>query len=216
MDYFILFLEGIMTFVSPCLLPLLPMYIAYFVGVEEDADSKPLMKALGFVAGFSLVFMALSLFVSTLGHFLLMHRAWVNGIAGLILIALGLDYLTGQKLMAKLTPKHSGGAVLNPFAFGMLFAISWSPCVGTFLAAALSYIATVGSWGRSIGLILAYCLGLGIPFVLSALLLEEGKRVVSFIKQNYRWVHRISGVLLIIFGIMMMFGWLEDWLISLA
>lgn len=217
MDYFLLFIEGLMTFVSPCLLPMLPMYIAFFAGDEESSQKAVVLKALAFIAGFSLVFIFLSLFVSTFGQFLLIYRQWVNFVAGLFIVILGIDYLRGQKFITKLMPQISGKTnYSSPFMFGILFAISWSPCVGTFLASALSYIATVPLSWKSFFLILAYCLGLGVPFFLSALLVEESKQVIGKIKANYELVHKVSGIFLIIFGLLTMSGFMERILLSLT
>lgn len=104
----------------------------------------------------------------------------------------------------------------NAFLFGMIFSISWTPCVGTFLASALSYAATSDSYLTSITLLLSYSLGLGIPFVLSALLIQELQNVLTWIKQHYRGIRIISGSLLILMGIGSIFGWLEQLLLSLS
>lgn len=217
MDYLVLFIEGLMTFISPCLLPMIPLYIAYFAGGEEKLSTKQtLIKALLFMAGFSTVFMLMSLFVSTVGAFLLQNRQGVNIVAGLIMIVMGIDYLTGQKLMTRLTAGSKGKQLANPFLFGLVFAVSWTPCVGTFLAAALTYIATVATSWTSFLLILSYCLGLGLPFLLSALLVEESKAAIDFLKQHYQLINRISGLFLIIFGLATMTGYLGSWLASLA
>lgn len=218
MDYFLLFLEGIMTFISPCLLPMIPLYIAYFAGDKgQHTKKETLMRASLFMVGFSLVFILMSLFVSTIGKFLLVNRQIVNIIAGMIMILLGIDYLTGQRLMTKLS--QSGQAreqTANPLLFGMVFAVSWTPCVGTFLASALTYIATVPSSLASFLLILSYCIGLGIPFLLCALLIEESKQAISWIKEHYALINKLAGVFLIVFGILTMTGVLERLLGQLA
>ncbi|MCR8968571.1 cytochrome c biogenesis CcdA family protein [Facklamia sp. 7083-14-GEN3] len=217
MDYLLLFIEGLMTFISPCLLPMIPLYIAFFAGGEEESSTKrTLIKATLFMLGFSTIFILLSLFISTVGSFFLMHRQVVNFIAGSIMIIMGVDYLKGQKLMTKLRPQSTGGHVANPYLFGLVFAISWSPCVGTFLASALTYIASVATSWTSFLLIISYCLGLGIPFILSALLVDESKKVLTFIKKHYRLVNLFSGSLLILFGLLTMSGILETLLLKLA
>ena len=218
MNYLLLFLEGIMTFISPCLLPMIPLYIAYFAGDKKThTKGQTLLRAGLFMLGFSCVFILMSLFVSTVGKFLLVNRQVVNLIAGGIMVLLGLDYLTGQRLMTRLS--QSGQArqqTANPFIFGVIFAVSWTPCVGTFLASALTYIATVPSSFASFMLILSYCIGLGIPFLLCALLIEESKEAIAWIKSHYKLINRIAGIFLIAFGILTMTGLLENLLGQLA
>lgn len=218
MNYLLLFLEGIMTFISPCLLPMIPLYIAYFAGDKKThTKGQTLLRAGLFMLGFSCVFILMSLFVSTVGKFLLVNRQVVNLIAGGIMALLGLDYLTGQRLMTRLS--QSGQArqqTANPFIFGVIFAVSWTPCVGTFLASALTYIATVPSSFASFMLILSYCIGLGIPFLLCALLIEESKEAIAWIKSHYKLINRIAGIFLIAFGILTMTGLLENLLGQLA
>ncbi len=218
MNYFLLFIEGIMTFISPCLLPMIPLYIAYFAGDKKThTKGQTLLRAGLFMLGFSCVFILMSLFVSTVGKFLLVNRQVVNLIAGGIMVLLGLDYLTGQRLMTRLS--QSGQArqqTANPFIFGVIFAVSWTPCVGTFLASALTYIATVPSSFASFMLILSYCIGLGIPFLLCALLIEESKEAITWIKSHYKLINRIAGIFLIAFGVLTMTGLLENLLGQLA
>ncbi|MGX7144211.1 cytochrome c biogenesis CcdA family protein [Facklamia languida] len=218
MNYLLLFLEGIMTFISPCLLPMIPLYIAYFAGDKKThTKGQTLLRAGLFMLGFSCVFILMSLFVSTVGKFLLVNRQVVNLFAGGIMVLLGLDYLTGQRLMTRLS--QSGQArqqTANPFIFGVIFAVSWTPCVGTFLASALTYIATVPSSFASFMLILCYCIGLGIPFLLCALLIEESKEAITWIKSHYELINRIAGIFLIAFGVLTMTGLLENLLGQLA
>lgn len=216
MDYLLLFMEGIMTFISPCLLPMIPLYIAFFASGKEESTRSTLLKAVMFISGFSIVFIIMSLFVSTVGSFFLQNRQLVNILAGLIMIIMGLDYTTGQKLMSYLTPKGVGRRTKHPFLFGIVFAISWTPCVGTFLASALTYIASVATSWTSFLLIFSYCLGLGIPFLLCALLVEESKKVIGVIKKHFHLINMLSGLFLIMFGLVTMFGVLERLLLGLS
>lgn len=218
MDYLLLFLEGIMTFISPCLLPMVPLYVAYFAGDGHQPSSRQtFLKALMFMVGFSFVFILMSLFISTVGRFLLINRSVINILAGFVMVMMGVDYLRGQKWMIKLTSRTGNqGNVANPLLFGIVFAVSWTPCVGTFLAAALTYIATVESSFRSFLLILSYCVGLGLPFLISALLIEESKQAIQFLKKHFSLIHKLSGVFLIIFGLLTMSGILGRLLAYLA
>ena len=151
MDYLLTFLEGIVTFVSPCLLPMLPIYLAYFAGgSQEDAvgDTRRVaVCSLGFVLGFSLVFVSLGAFAGTLGALLVRHGRIMDVVCGVVLVVLGLNYagvlripLLERTLRPNTTiiPRGFGSSVL----FGLVFAIGWSPCVGAFLASALSLAAS--------------------------------------------------------------------------
>ncbi|MGX7108085.1 cytochrome c biogenesis CcdA family protein [Facklamia miroungae] len=216
MDYLLLFIEGLMTFISPCLLPMIPLYIAFFAGGKgENTTKQTLIKSTMFMLGFSTIFILLSLFVSTIGVYFMAHRQFVNLLAGSMMIVMGIDFLNGQKLMTKILPQSTGSQVANPYLFGLIFALSWSPCVGTFLASALTYIASVATSWTSFLLIVSYCLGLGIPFILSALLVDESKKALNFIKKHYRLVNTFSGLFLIIFGLLTMVGFLESLLLKL-
>lgn len=221
MQHFLLGVEGVLTFISPCLLPMLPIYLAYLTGQTQDSqkDKSPslLPQAIQFVLGFTFIFVIMSIFVTSIGRFVLINRTAIHIVAGSFMILLGLDYLLGNPLMSRFTfaPKRSVKNT-NAFLFGMIFSISWTPCVGTFLASALSYAATSDSYLTSITLLLSYSLGLGIPFVLSALLIQELQNVLTWIKQHYRGIRIISGSLLILMGIGSIFGWLEQLLLSLS
>ncbi len=221
MQHLLLAVEGVLTFISPCLLPMLPIYLAYLTGQTEE-DTRPqqqklLLQAILFVLGFTLVFVAMSLFVTTIGRFVLVNRTLIHILAGSFMILMGLDYLLGNPVMSRLNVgSRTSLRPMNAFAFGMVFSISWTPCVGTFLASALSYAATSSSYLESITLLLSFSFGLGLPFVLSALLIQEMQAVINWIKAHYRLIRIISGVLLIAMGVSSMFGWLETLLISLS
>ncbi len=213
MDYLLTFLEGIVTFISPCLLPLLPLYLAYFAGdaalasaTQQRNTRATLVGVLGFVLGFSVVFCILGAFAGSLGSLLVRYGRVLNIICGAIVVALGLGYLGVLQLPmlhhgTMQTVKPHG--FLRSIAFGVVFAISWTPCVGTFLAAALGLAANSASAAHGVLLLLCYSLGLGLPFALSALLLDQLGNAFSWVKQHFGIIERVSGVLLIIMGILM-------------
>ena len=139
MQYFISFLEGIITFISPCLLPMLPVYVSYFAGGENNRK-KTLKSALGFVLGFTLVFVCLGAFAGTLGRFLRKYQSLFNIICGLIVITFGLNFMGVLKISLlnttkKLNAQVSGNGFFQSVLFGMIFSIGWTPCVGAFLSA---------------------------------------------------------------------------------
>lgn len=210
MEYLLTFLEGLASFISPCLLPMLPIYVSYFMGEEEKSKKKALINSVGFVLGFTFVFLVLSIFASTIGHFISNYTKYIKIAFGIIIIILGFNYMEILKL--KFLNKTKGIQMKNKnlnffkaMLFGILFSISWTPCIGTFLSSALLLIAKEQELVKGIILMLLYSIGLGIPFIISAGLIEKLKEVFDFIKKNYKKVKIISGLILIGMGIYMIF-----------
>ena len=217
MEYFISFLEGIITFVSPCLLPMLPVYITYFAGGDKDG-SKTLLGSLGFVAGFTLIFVAMGALAGTVGSFLIRYQTMVNILCGAIMVVFGLSFLGlfELKLFRGMAMGKAGNGGFFPgFLFGMVFSVGWTPCVGAFLGSALLLASQQGSALKGIFMLLSYSLGLGIPFVLSAVLIDYLRSAFAFIKRHYRIINILSGSLLILMGICMATGLLGQLLNSL-
>ena len=210
MQYMISFLEGIITFISPCLLPMLPIYISYFAGGGERSTRKTLTGALGFVTGFTLVFVAMGALAGTVGGFLKIHQTAVNLISGLIVIFFGLNFLGVFKL--ELFRGGSGRmntGNLNFFSallFGMIFSLGWTPCVGAFLGSALMLASQQGHVVEGMLMLLTYSMGLGIPFLLSAVLIDYLKSAFNWIKRNYKTINLVSGGFLILVGVLMATG----------
>lgn len=210
MQYFIAFLEGIITFVSPCLLPMLPVYISYFAGGENNRK-RTLCNALAFIAGFTAVFLALGAFAGTVGAALQRYKTAVNLVTGGIVVILGLNFSGILKIgflnkTKKLDVQIKSGNIASTFLFGMIFSIGWTPCVGAFLGSALMLASERGTMAEGLLMLLLYSMGLGIPFLASALLLDRLKETFQFIKRNYLWINRICGIFLIVVGISMMTG----------
>ncbi|MBQ8398026.1 MAG: cytochrome c biogenesis protein CcdA [Clostridia bacterium] len=220
MQYFIAFLEGIITFISPCLLPMLPVYVSYFAGGEQQTAGKTLKNALGFVAGFTAVFVLLGALAGTLGGFLQRWQTAVNLITGAVVVFFGLNFLGVFKL--NLFRGIAGGmgtrrmGFFSAALFGVVFSIGWTPCVGTFLGSALMLASQQGSALTGILMLLAYSLGLGIPFVASAVLIDQLKGAFAAIKRHYRVINLICGGLLVVVGVLMMSGMLGRWLALLS
>ncbi|MBE6598594.1 MAG: cytochrome c biogenesis protein CcdA [Ruminococcaceae bacterium] len=207
MEYIITFLEGIISFISPCMLPMLPLYISYFAG-SADKKRHMLFRAFGFVLGFTTVFSLLGVFAGTIGSFLIKYQTAVNIISGIIVILFGLSYLEviripffkGMNGTKRITGFFS--AVL----FGMIYSVSLTPCVGAFLGSALMMASTSGTALKGFLLLLVYSLGLGVPFLLSAVLIDKLNTAFKFIKNHYRIINLICGIFLIIVGLMMALG----------
>lgn len=210
MQYIISFLEGIITFISPCLLPMIPIYITYFVGGGQRKWQKTLVGALGFVSGFTIVFIAMGALAGTIGSFFVKYQTVVNIVSGLIVILFGLNFLGVFKLnFFKGNVREVNTDNMNFFSaalFGIIFSIGWTPCVGAFLGSALMLASSQGSVLIGVRMLLCYSLGLGIPFVISAVLIEQLKAAFDFIKKHYNIINKISGILLIVVGILMAIG----------
>ena len=210
MQYIISFLEGIITFISPCLLPMIPIYITYFVGGGQRKWQKTLVGALGFVSGFTAIFVAMGALAGTIGSFFVKYQMAVNIVSGLIVIVFGLNFLGVFKWnLFKGNMREVNTDNMNFFSaalFGIVFSVGWTPCVGAFLGSALMLASQQGSVMTGVLMLLCYSLGLGIPFVISALLIEQLKTAFDFIKRHYNIINKISGILLIIVGILMATG----------
>ena len=209
MQYFISFLEGVITFISPCLLPMLPVYVSYFAGGGQRTGRKTLLSASGFVLGFTAVFVAMGALAGSLGAFLREYKTWVDLVGGLIVIAFGLNYLGVLKLSFF---KGFGGAVrsdmgfFSALIFGIVFSVGWTPCVGAFLGSALMLASQQGRVLEGMGMLLCYSLGLGVPFLLSAVLIDRLKDAFAWIKSHYKIVNILCGSLLVLVGILMATG----------
>ena len=210
MSYVISFLEGIITFISPCLLPMLPIYISYFAGGGERSTRKTLTGALGFVTGFTVIFVTLGALAGTVGSFLKEYQTAVNVISGLVVIFFGLNFLGVFKFSLFKGSSHSVNTsnmgFFSALLFGMIFSVGWTPCVGAFLGSALMLASQQAHAVEGMLMLLAYSLGLGIPFVLSAVLIDYLRTAFSWIKQHYEVINKISGGLLIFIGILMTTG----------
>ncbi|MBQ9267315.1 MAG: cytochrome c biogenesis protein CcdA [Clostridia bacterium] len=209
MEFLFTFLEGIASFVSPCMLPMVPIYVSYFAGSEEKQKGRALLNSIGFVIGFTIVFVVLAVFASSLGAVLSTAIKYVKILFGVLIIVLGLNYIGVFKI-----PFLNRSATINSdlknihfwkaILFGMIFSISWTPCVGAFLSSALLLIAKNQNLLKGILLILVYSLGLGVPFVISAVLIEKLRGTFDFIKKHYHVIQKISGLILVVMGIYVM------------
>lgn len=210
MQYMISFFEGIITFISPCLLPMLPIYISYFAGGGERNVKKSLTNAIGFVLGFTILFVVMGGLAGTVGSFFVEHQTIVNIVTGLIVIFFGLNFLgVFQINLFKGNRKNanvSDMGFLSALVFGMVFSIGWTPCVGAFLGSALVMASQQGHMIEGMLMLLAYSLGLGIPFIISAVLIDELKSAFQWIKTHYLVINTICGALLVVVGIMMATG----------
>lgn len=210
MQYLVSFLEGIITFISPCLLPMLPIYVSYFASGGERSNKKTLTNAMGFVLGFTIVFIAMGALAGTFGSFLREYQTLVNIISGIIVIIFGLNFMGVLKLNIFKGSTHNMNTTNMGFGssilFGIIFSIGWTPCVGVFLGSALMLASQQGHVMEGVLMLLTYSMGLGIPFIISAILIDSLKTTFNWIKKNYDKINLISGCFLIIVGICMATG----------
>ena len=197
------FLEGLISFVSPCMLPLLPVYVTYFAA-GEAGKRVVFARAFAFMAGFTAVFVSLGVFAGSLGSALAAHRTAVNVVCGGLVIAFGLGYMGLFRLpFSGIKSDRTPTSVVSAFVFGLIYSVSLTPCVGAFLGAALMVAASEGGAAKGAVLLLAYSLGLGVPFVVSAVLLGRFRAAFGFIKSKYNVINPICGALLLLFGVWM-------------
>jgi cytochrome c-type biogenesis protein len=207
------FAAGLLSFLSPCVLPLIPSYVTFVTGLTlEDVQRSrriALMHSLLFVLGFSLVFLAMGATATTVGRLLGYNREWVGRIGGALVIVLGL-YLLGvlnfgmfaQERRLHLATKPLG--YLGTVFVGMAFAAGWTPCIGPILGAVLTYTASSADLDRGLVLLSAYSLGLAVPFVVAALAIDKFLIFFQKYKRVMLWTTRISAALLICVGVLML------------
>ncbi|MGC8970801.1 MAG: cytochrome c biogenesis CcdA family protein [bacterium] len=208
------FWGGIISFFSPCILPLVPLYLSYISGIslQELSSSRKtlILKVLVFIFGFSIFFSLLGASASFLGNWLLIYRDLLNRIGGIILILFGISFLGILKIPflyreARINLKTTGG-YLGAFLLGFVFALGWTPCVTPILSSIFLFATREESVHRGILLLFSYALGIGIPFILVALFIDVFLRNTSRIKKVLPYLSFISGIFLIVMGVFMLLG----------
>lgn len=218
------FVAGLLSFLSPCVLPLIPSYITYITGLsfsELDAEhptsvvrKKTLLHSLSFIAGFTAVFVLLGASATLLGSFLQQHMDIIRKVGGVLIVLFGihvtglvpLKWLLGDK---RLTLKHKPAGFLGSFLVGLAFAAGWTPCIGPILASILMIAATEEKVGQGISLLLLYSVGLGIPFLLASLALHRFIVFFNRFKKYIRLFEIITGLFLILVGVLIFTNWLS-------
>jgi cytochrome c-type biogenesis protein len=214
---------GLASFLSPCILPLVPGYLSYITGLAgADLDSGHrrgrVLAGVGlFFAGFTAVFITLVVLATQAAMSLMLHRRLVETIAGGIVIVLGLAFMglvPGLERQWRIQRLPAAGLIGAP-VFGMVFALSWAPCTGPTLGAVIALGSTSGSQARAVTLAIAYSLGIGLPFVAVGLGFQRLIGVIKFIRRNSRWVTRIGGALLVLVGLALVTGLWNTLMIAL-
>ena len=224
----IAFTAGLLSFLSPCVLPLVPSYVTFLTGmsIENVARARrvALLHALLFVAGFTAIFVALGAGASALGVLLGVYRNWIGRIGGVLLIVFGfllLEVLTIPALSRErrvyLAEKPVG--LLGSLLVGIAFGAGWTPCIGPILGGILSLASVSASMSRGLGLLVAYSAGLAVPFLLAALAIDRFIAILARMRRGLVWVSRVSGALLIGVGLLLVTGYftvLASWLQQLT
>jgi len=217
-DYLFCFLEGILTFISPCIIPMIPLYIFYIAGIsgDEKGNGRPgtliqVKNALGFILGFTIVFVLLGAAATSIGYFLKSHIEVFRKISGIIILVFGLYFLGIIKVKAlnreiKLNINIKASGFISPVLYGMVFAFGWSPCSGPFLGTALLKAGSRETVTEGMLMLLCYSAGIGIPFLGVAIIYNKIKEAFTFFKLYGDVIKKVSGVLLMAAGILIFTG----------
>ena len=209
----IAFTAGLLSALSPCVLPLIPSYLTFITGLSLDdvpgARRAALVHSLLFIVGFTLIFLALGATATALGRVLLAGRVWITRVGGALIVLFGL-YLTGAlnvRLLARDRRLHLADkpvGYLGTVLVGVAFGAGWTPCIGPILGSILAYTASVADLRRGLVLLLSYSLGLAVPFLVAALAVRHFLGAFARVRRQLAWASRAAGVLLIAVGILLM------------
>ncbi|HML28707.1 MAG TPA: cytochrome c biogenesis protein CcdA [Hyphomicrobium sp.] len=226
-------LAGLVSFLSPCVLPLVPPYLGYIGGTtldqlvgEEKIDRRVWLRvvaaAVFFVFGFTTVFVSLGAGASTIGQVLLSYRASLGTLAGIVIILFGLHFLGILKVHlfyseARYSTAATEASFAGAYVMGLAFAFGWTPCIGPVLATVLTLAASENSLTTGVQLLLVYSLGLGIPFILAAIAVRPFLGFMQKFKRHFQTLEKVMGLLLVITGLLFVFGaqnWFSQWMLE--
>lgn len=219
---------GVVSFISPCVLPIVPAYLAYVGGVSFNElvvgsqRRTTVLNAISFVLGLSVVFILLGAAASAFGLFLLQHQVLFGRLAGIVIVIFGLHFLGVIRLPflyreARINVNIQGGNLMGSFLLGLAFAFGWTPCIGPVLGSVLSLAAQENSIGQGTWLLAAYAVGLGLPFIIVAAFIEKSQGFIMKLTPWMKTIERSIGILLIIVGLMLVsgrFSTLSFWLLE--
>jgi cytochrome c-type biogenesis protein len=215
---FVALMAGLISFLSPCVLPIVPPYLAYMSGMTVSdmqgagsARARVIMAALFFVLGLSTIFVLLGFTASWMGMFFLQNQLLLARISGVVVIVFGLHFLGVFRIPfldreARLDAGDSGGSAFGAYVLGLAFAFGWTPCIGPQLGAILSLAASEASVARGTTLLAVYAAGLGIPFLLSAIFLTRAMGLMNRIKRHMGLIEKLMGLMLIAVGLALVTG----------
>jgi cytochrome c-type biogenesis protein len=224
----IAFSAGLLSFLSPCVLPLIPSYVTFITGLSLDdvphARRTALVHGVLFVTGFTLIFLAMGATATVLGQSLLQYRDWISRIGGVVIIIFGL-YLLGVLNIGLLARERRFHVADKPVGYfgtvfvGVAFGAGWTPCLGPILGTILIYTGSQADLGKGMWLLFAYSLGLAVPFLLSAVAIDRFSSFFQRMRKQMVWVSRISGVVMIAIGVLLVtnyFTILASWLTTIT
>jgi len=209
---------GVLSFLSPCVLPIIPPYLAYMGGISmgqlkgSASERRPaILASVFFVLGLSTVFLFLGFTASAFGRFFLQNQQIFGQVAGAVIIIFGLHFLGVFKIgflmrEARLEAGDRGGSALGAYVLGLAFAFGWTPCIGPILGAILSLSAQEDSIARGMTLMAVYAIGLGLPFILSAIFINRAMGLMNRMKRHMGLIEKTMGALLLAVGVMMLTG----------
>ncbi|MCR8723576.1 cytochrome c biogenesis CcdA family protein [Frigidibacter sp. ROC022] len=212
---FVALLAGMISFLSPCVLPIVPPYLAFMSGITVtemgDRANRALVPALFFVLGLSTVFLLMGFTASAFGRFFLMNQEWFSTAAGIVVMIFGAHFIGVYRLRfldrdLRFEAGDRGGSSLGAYVLGLAFAFGWTPCIGPILGAILTVAASEASLSRGTLLLAAYAMGLGLPFLAVAAFFPRLKGPMNFLKRHMERIERIMGLLLWTVGLMMLTG----------
>lgn len=217
MSLFVALLAGVISFLSPCVLPIVPPYLAYMAGTSTTEmssggrDKRVIIAALCFVLGLSTVFLLLGFAASALGRAFLQYQVYLGYVAGVVVIAFGLHFLGVVRIPflfreARIDAGDRGGTPFGAYVLGLAFAFGWTPCIGPVLGAILSLAAQESSMSRGMALMSVYAIGLGVPFLLAAIYIQKFLDLMSRFKSHMGMIEKGMGILLILVGILLLTG----------
>ncbi len=213
MQYLFTFAEGIFAFVSPCILPMLPIFLAYISADEKQSAGRRFINTLFFVLGFTTAFTLMGATAFSLGRFMSLYKKFLVKLAGVILVFFGFVYLDFIQLnFGGSGMKKGKSGLMGNFLFGISYSFGWTPCLGAFLGSALALASVQETVLQGMVLLACFGLGLGVPFIIFALLYEKLKGVTGFLKKHSEKIKYIGGAMLIAVGASMVFGLFDYYL----
>jgi cytochrome c-type biogenesis protein len=209
----IAFTAGLLSFLSPCVLPLIPSYVTFITGLSLEEVQKTrrlaLIHSLLFILGFTLIFLALGATATVLGRALLVYREWISRVGGILVIVFGL-YLLGAFNIAAFARERRVHLADKPVGYlgtvlvGIAFGAGWTPCIGPILGSILIYTSSSADLGRGLGLLTAYSMGLAVPFLAASLAINHFLSFFTRARRHMVWISKAGGVLLILVGVLLL------------
>jgi cytochrome c-type biogenesis protein len=216
-DLPLLFLEGLLAFVSPCMLPMLPVYLMYLAAETEHGKKASIVNTIGFVCGFTIIFMALGATATAIGALMQEHIILLQRVSGVVILIFGLHFLGIFKIGFLDVEKkidlnlQKRGGFIGALIFGAVFSLGWSPCLGPFLGSALMLASSGQTVLKGVFYLFVFSMGLGLPYILAAVFFTNIKGLFQWLKKHGRQIKIVSGLVLVFAGLAMVFDLFGYW-----